>query len=256
MDSHEEIKKHFKLDDSKDKLCPIEITPDKGYLYPEKSWTLKFDDICPDWWKQGHEAAAFAALERWKKEVYSKINLKKARKPINPFKLKSVKKINSDDVMLLKKWDSVRDSVLNSVGDSVWDSVGDSVRRSVRCSVGDGVWDSVRGSVGDSALGSVGSSVWGSVWSNVRGSVSAYMGSLFVFKRNEWKNTKKIKTRGYPFQSAVMLWKKGLVPSFDGKIWRLHTGKDARVVFEIEANKLKKMTKNKANILMKLSRRR
>jgi len=36
-----------------------------------------------------------------------------------------------------------------------------------------------------------------------------------------------------PFQSGIDLWKRGLVPSFDGiDTWRLHAGKDARVVYE------------------------
>ena len=36
---------------------------------------------------------------------------------------------------------------------------------------------------------------------------------------------------------AVKLWEAGLVPSFDGKVWRLHTGKDAQVVYELEVEK-------------------
>jgi len=102
--------------------------------------------------------------------------------------------------------------------------VGDSVR----ASVWDSVWASVRASVWDS----VRASVWDSVWASV--------GSHFTIPRADWKYTEKIKTKGYPFQSAVELWKIGLVPSFDGKIWRLHGGKDAKVLFEISAVKLRK----------------
>jgi hypothetical protein len=29
------------------------------------------------------------------------------------------------------------------------------------------------------------------------------------------------------------------VPSFDGKIWRLHAGKDAKIVYEISKEELK-----------------
>jgi hypothetical protein len=99
----------------------------------------------------------------------------------------------------------VGDSVWASVGDSVWDSVGDSV------------WDSV----GDSVWASVGDSVWASVWDSVWASVGAYIGSLF----NIWDGK-------YKFQPSCDLWKRGLVPSFDGKTWRLHSGKKAEVVYE------------------------
>ena len=77
----------------------------------------------------------------------------------------------------------------------------------------------------DTALGelrewaSVRDSVWASVWD----SVCAYIGSLFPGVK-EWKYTEKVKgiPKGeYPFRSAVSLWKKGLVPAYDGKQWYL-----------------------------------
>ena len=67
-------------------------------------------------------------------------------------------------------------------------------------------------------------SAWASVW--------AYVGSFFQLPRKSWKYTKKIKTKGYPFQPAVELWEMGLVPSFDGKLWRLHGGPDAKILWE------------------------
>ena len=63
---------------------------------------------------------------------------------------------------------------------------------------------------------------------------------MFKLDRKEWKYTDKIKCKGYPFISAVKLWKQGLVPSFDGDIWRLHSGKKAKVVFEISKKDLLK----------------
>ena len=79
-----------------------------------------------------------------------------------------------------------------------------SVRDSVGASVGASVWDSV----GDS----VGASVWDSV--------GAYIGSFFRIDALQ------------KFSSCVELWESGLVPSFDGKTWRLHAGKDAAIVWE------------------------
>jgi len=71
-----------------------------------------------------------------------------------------------------------------------------------------------------------------SVWDSIRGSIWAYIGSFFKIKKWKYIDYKKEpfnKIKGYPFQSAVDLWKMGLVPSYDGKIWRLHGLKDGKV---------------------------
>ena len=73
-------------------------------------------------------------------------------------------------------------------------------------------WDSVGASVGDS--------VWASVW--------AYTGSLFP-NIKEWKY---IRDNPEPWKGISTLWRMGYVPSFDGKVWRLHAHRDARVVYE------------------------
>ncbi len=157
--------------------------------------------------------------------------------PVNPLTGRA-KKPTQEDIELLRKWDSVRSSVWSivwaSVGDPVWSSVwsivwasvGDSVWASVWASVGDSVW----ASVGDSVWASVGDSVWASVRDSVRDSVWASIGSLFPnIKR--WEDIEH-KHLGYPFQSAVDLWRRGFVPSYDGQTWRLHSGKTAEVVYE------------------------
>jgi hypothetical protein len=126
-----------------------------------------------------------------------------AIKPINPLSGRGHKP-KGIDIELLKQWASVRASVGASVGASVLDSVGDSV------------WDSV------------GASVWDSVGASVR----AYMGSLFP-NVPHWEYTKHKKGE-YPFQPAVDLWRRGFVASFDGRIWKLHTGKLAKIVYEWE----------------------
>ena len=114
-------------------------------------------------------------------------------KPIvKPFELPKVEQVTDEQIGWLKEWASV------------WALVGASVR--------DLVWASVRDLVG----ASVGDSVWYSVWYSVR----AYFSSFFAINYK------------YNFSSAVKLWEVELVPSFDGTTWRLHTGKDARVVYE------------------------
>ena len=170
--------------------------------------------------------------------------------------------VDNYHILLLQKWSSVRDSVRASVGDSVWGSVWCSVRDSVRASVGDSVMDSVRDSVGGSVWFSVGDSVWfsvmdsavasvmdsavasvrDSVWASVRDSVWALVSSFFIIENNNWKYCDGINFEGCenPFQSCIDLWSLGLVPSFDGKKWRLHAGKDAKIVFEISKEDLEK----------------
>ena len=69
---------------------------------------------------------------------------------------------------------------------------------------------------------------WASVWDSVRDSVRAYTSSFFNLQ--QWKYIKHKKGVN-PYRPLIELWEKGLVPSFDGKIWRLH-GKDAKILWE------------------------
>ena len=214
VDSHETLIKEVgykdtTIDPDLIEFCRIEIAPKNGsYLEPDK-WVFRIDmDITPAWWTLAHKKACMKAHKEWLAQL-DKILV---RKPIvHPFKIKPPE-ITEEHLALLREWTSVRASVRDSVRASVWDSVGDSVWASV--------WDSVRASVWDS----VRDSVWASVW--------AYYGSFFILSRNDWKYTEKIKTDQYPFLSVVTLWEMGLVPSFDGKKWRLHGGKDAKVLWE------------------------
>jgi hypothetical protein len=128
-------------------------------------------------------------------------------------------------VAKLKKVASVRDSVWASVRDSVRDSVGASVWDSVSASV----WDSVGASVRDSVCASVRDSVWASVGDSVRDSVWAYTGGLFQCIKS-WKYAENLGST--PWKPYTDLWYAGYVPSFDGKTWRLHCGKDAKIVCE------------------------
>ena len=147
-----------------------------------------------------------------------KLDLKKVVEPliikpiVNPFELPLVDKPTKAQIALLKKWDSVRASVWDSVGDSVRDSAWDSVRDSVWDSVGDSVWDSV----------------WASVRDSMWDSVGAYTSGYFDIKYS------------HDFSANNKLWDAGLVPSFDGTTWRLHSGKDAKVVYEITAKELRR----------------
>jgi hypothetical protein len=150
--------------------------------------------------------------------------------PVNPLELDIP--FNKDKALKLLKewasaWDSVRASAWDSVQDSVWDSVGDSV------------WDSVWDSVGDSVGDSVQASVLASVRASVSDSVWAYISSLFP-NIKKWKYIEH-KEGVNPFQSSIDLWHMGLVPSFDGEVWRLHKGEKAEVVLEITGKELREV---------------
>jgi hypothetical protein len=83
-------------------------------------------------------------------------------------------------------------------------------------------------SVGDPVV----ASVWDSVWDSVR----AYISSLFP-NIIDWKYIKHEKGEN-PFKSGIDLWRSGFVPSFNGRVWRLHSGEDAKIVYEIEKEDL------------------
>jgi hypothetical protein len=67
-------------------------------------------------------------------------------------------------------------------------------------------------SVSDSVRASVWDSAWNSIW--------AYCSSFFDIPY------------AVDMSAAKKLWEAGLVPSFDGTTWRLHSGKSADVVYE------------------------
>ena len=135
--------------------------------------------------------------------------------PIHPF---SVEPIPLEDAKkLLQEWRKARAPVRAPVRASVWDSVRASVWDSVGDSVWDYVWVSVVNSIRVSVWASVGASDWDSVWD----SVWAYISSLFT-NIEHWKYVNHEEGVN-PFQSCIDLWKGGYVPSFDGKVWRLHT---------------------------------
>ncbi len=149
---------------------------------------------------------------------------------IHPFILPKAEATESD-LELLKQWASVGASVRDSVRDSVGAS---SVRDSVGASIWDSVGASVRDSVGASVRDSVGASVWDSVgassiWDSVGASVWAYTGSFFNL--DKWLYVDHA-AGVYPFQPCVDLWERGIVPSYDGKVWRLHSGENADVIWE------------------------
>jgi len=204
-DSHSHICSHFNLNED---VC-------NKYEYNPLTKMFTVDQINSE--RDDSEAA-----EKWA----NRLNFKEIVEPliikpiVTPLDLPKVEQVTDEQIGWLKDWASVRASAWASVGDSVWASVGDSVwdlvwasvRASVWASVWDLVWASVRASVGDS--------VGASVWASARASAWAYVSAFFAIDYE------------HDFSSAVKLWEAGLVPSFDGRTWRLHTGKDAKIIYE------------------------
>ena len=83
---------------------------------------------------------------------------------------------------------------------------------------------------GASVWASVGACVGASVGDSVWASVGAYISSYFDLQ--EWKYVSHEKGKN-PYQPCIDLWNKGLVPSFDGNVWRLH-GKEGKILWEGE----------------------
>ncbi len=192
--------KNIKIDsfDSHSEICShyrVDCDKVNKYEYNPLTKVFKIDQI--NLKKDDSEYAELWVSKIDFKTIVEPLIIKKI---INPFIDKRKLKVTEKDIALLKEWNSVWDSVRNSVGDSLWNSVQDSLWYSV--------WDSVGNSVQDSVRYSVGYSVW------------TYISSFFT---TPYK---------YDVSSCIKLWKSGLVPSFDGKVWRLH-GYKGKTIYEM-----------------------
>jgi len=261
-------------------LVPVEITPPKGNLsLPLSKWEFGVDygeykRELPEWWNADKaEAACRAKLPEWADTRLKGWRLKEAFKPINPFKLTPAEMSRDELLALVENWNSVYASVFDNVYASMHDSVCASVSASVSANVYTNVYASVYASVSDNVYASMHDSVCASVSDNVYASVCAsvcdnvyasvcasvcdnvsdnvsasmhasvsanvyaYIGSLFT-NIKEWKYLKGVKN---PWAALRKLWTSGYVPSFDGKVWRLHAHADARVVFEFTKKEIEQV---------------
>ncbi len=224
-DSHSSIASYYKLID--DHCNKWEYNPLTGLLERDQINTVDDFDAVNDFCK---------ALDF--KTVVPELIIHPI---IHPFRDVSVHEVAEKDIVNLRQWASVRESVGESVWASVWASVRESVRESVWASVWASVRESVRASVRESVRASVGDSVWASVresvgesvWASVResvgDSVGAYISSYFDLQ--QWKYIDHAPGEN-PYQPLIDLWNRGFVPSYGGKTWRLHQGKDAKIVYE------------------------
>ena len=146
--------------------------------------------------------------------------LSEALYPVNALLLPK-SSVTAADIELLKQWNSVRNSVLYSVRNSV--------RNSVWYSVWNSVWDNVWSSVWYRFRNNVWNSIWDTAFGSVWDIVFVYVGSLFT-NIQKWKYINH-EPGIYPFQPAVELWYRGLIPVFDGEKWRLLSGEKAELAW-------------------------
>ena len=209
VDSHDHIISYYKLDDGK--VSKFEYNPILKRFIVDKIGLVDNSVQAEEWVR--------------KLDFKKIIELLIIKEIVNPLELPKVENVTDEQIEWLKEWASVGASVWDLVRDLVGTSVWDLVRASVRTSV----WDLVRASVGasvwDLVWASVGASVGASVWASVWASVGAYTSSFFDI---EYK---------YDFSPCVKLCEGGLVPSFDGTTWRLHSGKNADIVYEMKGQK-------------------
>jgi hypothetical protein len=199
-DSHSHISKHYGLDE--DELNKYEYNPLTKVFEVDQINTIDNRIQAEEWVRK---------LD-WKKIVEPLII-----KPIvNPLSGRA-KKPNVDRVQMLKEWATVWDTVGATVWTTVWTTVG----ATVRATVWDTVWDTVRATVWDTVWDTVGATVWDTVGDTVR----AYVSSFFDVKYQ------------YDFSPCVRLWDAGFVPSYDGETWRLHSGNNAKIVYEWKPGK-------------------
>jgi len=198
-DSHASIAEHYFGDSKKEDLYnKFEFNPLTRKLKLEQM-NLGFDD------------SELINIDELLTEVQMAVPRLIIKPIVHPFKdVKFEGDVDEKVLLLLKQWVSVKDSARTSVLYSVWDSVGDFVWDFVLNSVLDSIWDSVWDSVRDSG------------WDIVRDTIRAYTSSFFNIDR--WKYVEH-GVGSNPYRCMIDLWEMGLVPSFDGEVWRLYSHK-------------------------------
>jgi len=228
VDFHKELHNIYKERDRElDKDAPhiafarIEIVPkNRDYLNPDgpDGWIYQIDEVVkPSWIKEEHKESALKAHKLWKEKTYARIALDQM--PEHPFEIEAPKP-TKEHLELLKEWISVSDFVANSVTYSTRDSVGNSISGFVWFVVRDILWDTIIDPVWksvDDSGDSVDDAKWRLVANSLGNSMKAQIGPMFpAIKKYRHIHAEVFRTiEGYPFRSAVRLWRAGLVPCKD-----------------------------------------
>ena len=136
--------------------------------------------------------------------------------------------VNNQVIELLKKWDSVFHIINNSVYPSIYRSIYNPIYKVAQESFYYSLYYHI---------GIFDKTIDRTIYDYATECACAYLGSLF-FNIEKWIRIEHKKGE-YPFQCGVELLKLGFIPIFDGSTWRLHAGKDMKIVYEISREKLK-----------------
>jgi hypothetical protein len=149
-----------------------------------------------------------------------------------------------EDLELLRRWVSVRASVYDGdcerflgsfgfVSGIVCHSIRPGVCDSIRDIAGPCVWGGVRDIIWERMCetdAGADDSAWDFVWDSFWDSAWSYISSFVSVKK--WRHIDRAEGEN-PFQPAIDLWERCLVPSFDGETWRLHSGPEMEIVSEV-----------------------
>jgi hypothetical protein len=220
-DSHTWLAQHF-LGEGASKLEDLY----NKYEYNPFTRTLRLDN-------RGQECEDdFDSAEKWCREIdfnriVPELIIKNLKNPLTG----KPKKVTQKDIENLKKWisvcDSVRSNILkkfkihiyNKVSDSIW--INNCNKFGIRSGVivNNIINTIVMEILHNRAVDNIGSivsvSIWNSIWN--------YVASFFDIKYD------------FDITPGNELWNRGFVPSFDGTTWRLHSGKAAKIVYEMKA---------------------
>ena len=191
--------------DSHSEICAYyNLNCDMVNKYEYNPLTEKFiidqQNISP----KSKQAQIWVGQINWK-TIVEPLIIKKIKHPLKG----KPKNVDGEIINLFKQCVIIGNSVERSVENSIWCAVWDAVGNHVRAFA----WNFVSSTV-DSFIGNF---VCGTVWS----SIMAYYSTFFEIKYK------------YDYSPYWKLWDRGFVLSFDGNKWRLHSGKNAKVVYEI-----------------------
>jgi hypothetical protein len=244
VESHDTIMKLFSLEDN-GSYIKATVVPDNDepypYLYPDLPWKLVISSEKPAWYNQTHENAIMASFEEWKSFVYD-FDLDGffnffANLPLDPIQPEE------KDILLLKEWAVLNSGGENSgakrpdanypwVGQSIWSDaetyLNDAFSETYGQCPGPTVCHGIEAYLGITLDPAVEDLIGSSVGEK------ALVGSFFT-NTVKWQGSESAL---YPNQACADLWKRGFIVSFDGVIWRLSSGIEGTVVYEISEKAL------------------
>ncbi|RLC36639.1 hypothetical protein DRH29_04195 [candidate division Kazan bacterium] len=151
--------------------------------------------------------------------------------PINPLEIAPPIKIHKKHLGLLKEWIEICSALWRDAGARVGDYIrykmNGMVKGVVARKVEERIWKWMIENIRNNYSKRDRHILWS--YKSMNNNIWAYIGSLFF--NVKWGYFEKHPDK-YPFQSLVKLWKMGLIPSFDGEIWRLHGGSQGKVLWE------------------------